>query len=167
MNGDEIQKNAETLSRDEKFMREALECLEDCPKSEVPVAAVIVCGDEVIASGVNLRETDSDPTAHAEIVAIRAAAKKLGRWNLSDCELFVTLEPCAMCAGAAVYSRLKRIVYGASDVRFGACGSAIDVVGNEKLNHRVPVTGGVLETQCLSPIRSFFKARRAKDEKRH
>lgn len=150
----------EYTERDEKFMRAALDALKGCPECEVPVAAVVVCGDEIIATGVNLRETDADPTAHAEVVAIRNAAKVLGRWNLSDCELFVTLEPCVMCAGAIVYSRIKRVVYGAKDLRFGACGTVLDIADNDKLNHRASVTGGVLETECIEPIKSFFKARR-------
>lgn len=146
--------------RDVKFMRAALDALTDCPKEEVPVAAVIVSGDEIVGVGVNRRNTDCDPTAHAEIVAIREVAKKLGRWNLAGCELFVTLEPCAMCAGAIVYSRIKRVVYGASDLRFGACGSAIDVARCDKLNHRAEIVGGVLKDECLAPIRAFFKERR-------
>ena len=150
------------LGRDEKYMELALEKLKDCPSVEVPVAAVIVLDAEVVGVGVNRRETDKDPTAHAEVVAIRDAAKKLNRWNLSDCELFVTLEPCVMCAGAIVYSRISRVVYGATDLRFGGCGSAIDVTGCQKLNHRAEVKGGVLAERCLKPIRDFFKAKRTK-----
>ena len=146
--------------RDIRFMRVALDVLKSCPKDEVPVAAVVVLGEEIVATGVNGRNTFSDPTAHAEVVAIRAAAQKLGRWNLSDCELFVTLEPCAMCAGAIVYSRIKRVVFGAYDLRFGACGSALNVAHNEKLNHRAEIVGGVLDAECLAPISGFFKARR-------
>lgn len=149
-----------TSVRDEKFMRIAINALGDCPDDEVPVAAVVVCGDEVVAVAVNRRETDKDPTAHAEVVAIRDAAKKLGRWNLSDCELFVTLEPCVMCAGAIVYSRIKRVVYGAKDLRFGACGTALNIASCDKLNHRAEIVGGVLEAECLAPIREFFAKRR-------
>lgn len=150
--------------RDEAFMRKTLDALKSCPASEVPVAALVVLGDEVIGVGVNRRGVDNDPTAHAEVVAIREAAKKLGRWNLSDCELYVTLEPCAMCAGAIVYSRISRVVYGAMDVRFGACGSVLDVAACEKLNHRATVVGGVLEEECLAPIQAFFKVLRKKDK---
>lgn len=150
--------------RDVKFMQTAVDALKACPDCEVPIAAVVVRGDEVLAVGVNGREVDSDPTAHAEIVAIRAAAKRLGRWNLSDCELFVTLEPCVMCAGAIVYSRIARVVYGAKDLRFGACGTALDIARNDKLNHRAEVVGGVLEDVCLAPIREFFKNKRKKSE---
>lgn len=152
--------SGDNAARDERFMRAAIDALKLCPKEEVPVAAVIVSGDEIVGVGTNRRNTDSDPTAHAEIVAIRDVAAKLGRWNLSGCELFVTLEPCAMCAGAIVYSRISRVVYGAKDVRYGACGSAINVAHCEKLNHRADIVGGVLEEECLAPIRRFFKARR-------
>lgn len=146
--------------RDIAFMDRTLELLKDCPPAEVPVAAIVVLGDEIVGVGVNRRETDCDPTAHAEVVAIRDAAKKLGRWNLADCELFVTLEPCVMCAGAIVYSRIKRVVFGAYDLRFGACGTALNVAHNEKLNHRAELVGGVREAECLKPISDFFKARR-------
>ena len=155
----------EFSERDVGFMTAALDALRDCPDCEVPIAAVVVCGDEIVGVGANGREVDSDPTAHAEIVAIRAAAKKLGRWNLSDCELYVTLEPCVMCAGAIVYSRIKRVVFGAWDKRFGACGTVLDVVRNDKLNHRAEVLGGVLEEKCLAPIQAFFKAKRKKTGK--
>ena len=164
----QAQTDADKFSeRDVKFMRAALDALKDCPDCEVPVAAVVVCGDEVVCAGVNRREADSDPTAHAEVVAIRAAAKKLGRWNLSDCELYVTLEPCVMCAGAIVYSRISRVVYGAHDLRFGACGSAVNIAQNEKLNHRAEIIGGVLQADCPAPIQAFFKAKRkaAKSER--
>ncbi len=148
-------------ARDERFMRAAIDALALCPKEEVPVAAVIVSGDEIVSVGTNRRNTDFDPTAHAEVVAMRDAAAKLGRWNLSGLELFVTLEPCAMCAGAIVYSRISRVVYGAKDLRYGACGSAINVACCDKLNHRAELVGGVLEEECLAPIQAFFKARRA------
>ena len=149
-----------TAERDEAFMKMALAELKNCPECEVPVAAIVVYEGEVVGVGVNLRETAKDPTAHAEVVAIRDAAKKLGRWNLSDCELFVTLEPCVMCAGAIVYSRIGRVVFGAYDLRFGACGTAMNIAQNDKLNHRAEIVGGVLESECLQPIQAFFKARR-------
>ena len=148
------------IERDEKCMAETLARLAECPEREVPVAAIVVLGDEVVGVGVNRRETDIDPTAHAEVVAIRAAAKRLGRWNLSDCELYVTLEPCVMCAGAIVYSRIRRVVYGAKDLRFGACGTVMNVADNPALNHRAEIVGGVAEERCLAPIRAFFAARR-------
>ncbi len=153
----------ESDERDYRFMGEALEYLKTEPESEVPVAAIIVCGEQIVGRGINRRGLDNDPTAHAEIVALRDAAANLKRWNLSDCELFVTLEPCAMCAGAVVYSRIKRVVFGAYDVRFGACGSAIDVARCSKLNHRAEVIGGVRKDECLKPISDFFKTKRAKN----
>lgn len=152
----------EYSERDVRFMRAALAALEECPECEVPIAAVVVANDEIIATGVNRREVDTDGTAHAEIVAIRSAAKKLGRWNLAECELYVTLEPCAMCAGAIVYSRIGRVVFGAYDKRFGACGSVLNVACNDKLNHRAQIVGGVLESECLAPIQAFFKNKRKK-----
>lgn len=151
---------AEYSERDIRFMRAVLEELKKCPDSEVPVAALVVCGDEIVGRGVNGRNEGPDPTAHAEVVAIRDAAKRLGRWNLSDCELYVTLEPCVMCAGAVVYSRIRRVVFGAFDLRFGACGTALNVAQNEKLNHRAEIVGGVLQSECLQPIRDFFHAKR-------
>lgn len=163
-NTDDVMRVADqsgATERDIALMREAVSLLEQCPECEVPVAAVVTLDGEIVASGVNGRETYNDPTAHAEVVAIRAAAQKLGRWNLSDCELYVTLEPCAMCAGTVVYSRIKRVVFGAYDIRFGACGSALDVARCEKLNHRAEVVGGVLKDECLRPITDYFKKRRA------
>ena len=160
MSDSTTEKLTEPSERDIRFMRVALSELKNCPECEVPVAAVVVCGDEVVGVGVNLRETAKDPTAHAEVIAIRDAAKRLGRWNLSECELFVTLEPCVMCAGAIVYSRMRRVVFGAYDLRFGACGTAINIAQNDKLNHRAEIVGGVLEQECLQPIQTFFKARR-------
>lgn len=146
---------------DEKFMRLALsEAMKAEAMGEVPVGAVIVKNGIVVASGCNMREKGNDATAHAEIEVIRKAGKRLGRWNLSDCELYVTLEPCVMCSGAIVYSRLKRVVFGASDLRFGCAGSIYNLVSDEKFNHRAQVQGGVLEDECLQPLRKFFKDRR-------
>lgn len=152
--------DGQAVDRDVIFMRKALDALGVCPESEVPVAAVVVRENEIIGVGVNRRGVNNDPTAHAEIVAIREAAQKLGRWNLAECELYVTLEPCVMCAGAIVYSRIKRVVYGAKDLRFGACGTALNVAHCDKLNHRAEIVGGVLEAECLAPIRAFFKDKR-------
>ena len=123
---------------------------------EVPVGAVIVYQGKIVARAHNKRNTNKDGTAHAEIMAIAKAGKKLGRWNLSDCEMYVTLEPCAMCAGAAVNSRIKRIIFGAYDKRFGCCGSIMDIT-NSELNHRVEIVGGVMEEQCRVMLSSFFK----------
>ena len=132
---------------------------------DVPVGAAVVKGGAVIARGRNTRERDSDPTAHAEIVAIRRAAKKLGTWRLSGCTLYVTLEPCAMCAGAMVLARLPRLVYGASDPKAGFTGSLGDLVRHPRLNHRVEVTAGVLAAECGRMLVEFFRERRA--EKTH
>ena len=135
---------------------------------EVPVGALLVQGPldgarpRVIASAHNLTEARPDPTAHAERLVLERGAKKLGRWRLNDCTLVVTLEPCAMCAGASVWARLGRIVYGAPDPKAGACGSLLQVADHAQLNHRIPVQGGVLEAECAAILRSFFKAKRLK-----
>lgn len=145
----------------QKFMRAALrEALKAGEAGEVPVGAVIVQDGKIIARGKNERETKKDPAAHAEIVAIRKAGKKLGRWNLSDCDIFVTLEPCVMCSGAIIYSRLGTVYYGADDLRFGCCGTVMNLVSDERFNHRAQVEGGILKDECLEPIREFFKEKR-------
>jgi len=128
---------------------------------DVPVGCVVLDRDgTVIATGHNRREADHDPTAHAETVAIRAAGRALGSWRLDGCTLVVTLEPCAMCAGAIVLARLARLVYGAADPKAGACGSVLDVTGERRLNHRVAVTSGVLEADCGELLREFFRRKR-------
>lgn len=129
---------------------------------DVPIGAVVLDEDgEVIATGYNRREADGDPTAHAEILALRAAGMRRGRWHLGGCSLVVTLEPCTMCAGAAVLARLDRIVFGAWDPKTGAAGSIRNVTGDGLLNHAVDVTGGVLEAECGAMIREFFAEKRA------
>lgn len=146
---------------DEQFMLLAIaQARKAAALNEVPVGAVVVKNGIVVAEGCNMRETDNDATAHAEVVAIRKACKRLGRWNLSDCELYVTLEPCVMCSGAIVYARIKRVVYGASDKRFGCAGSVYNLVQNEKFNHRASLAGGVLEEECLTLLQTFFKEKR-------
>ena len=146
---------------DEEYMQVALAEAEQAGESgEVPVGAVIVKNGDIIARGRDMRVFTPDATAHAEVAAIRQACKRLGRWNLSDCDLYVTLEPCMMCAGAIVYSRIRRVVFGAYDKRFGCAGSVYNLTADEKFNHRAQVTGGVLEDECLAPIREFFRARR-------
>ena len=127
---------------------------------DVPVGAVIYHNGELIAKAHNQREELQDPTAHAEVLAITQAANALGSWRLEDCEMYVTLEPCSMCAGAIVLARLPRLVYGAADPKAGACGSALDVLGCPKLNHRVNVRTGVLAEECGEVLTSFFRARR-------
>lgn len=128
---------------------------------DVPVGAVIVRDGRVIAAAHNRREVDQDPTAHAELLVIRAAARVLGSWRLEDCTLYVTLEPCAMCAGATVLARLPELVYGAADPKAGAAGSLFDIPRDERLNYRVEVTGGVLAEECGELLTRFFRARRA------
>jgi tRNA(adenine34) deaminase len=142
-------------------MREALELAKEAAsKGEVPVGAVLVRDDQVIARGYNLREAKQDPLSHAEMEAIGAACKSLKTWRLSDCELYVTLEPCIMCAGAIHQARLSRVVYGALDPKAGAMGSLYNVHEDMRLNHRLPVKGGVLADESVTLLRDFFKQRR-------
>ena len=129
-------------------------------KAETPVGAIVVKDDKVIAREHNLRESLQDPTAHAEILAIRDAARILGRWRLTDCTIYVTLEPCAMCAGAMVLARIQRLVYGASDPKAGAVGSLMNLLSDERLNHRVEVVTGILAEECSDLLRGFFSSRR-------
>jgi tRNA(adenine34) deaminase len=128
---------------------------------DVPVGAVVVGpAGELLGEGWNLREEDGDPTAHAEVVAVRAAAARLGTWRLDGCTLVVTMEPCPMCAGAVVLSRLDRVVFGAWDPKLGACGSVWDVPRDRRATHRAEVVGGVLEEECGEVVRRFFDAHR-------
>jgi tRNA(adenine34) deaminase len=146
---------------DEAFMALALEqARQAAAAGEVPVGAVVVRDGEVIAAGRNSPVTDSDPTAHAEIAALRAASRALGNYRLDGCTLYVTLEPCAMCAGAMIHARLKRVVFGARDPKTGAAGSVVDLFGQRQLNHQTTVEGGVLQSQCGSVLGEFFKERR-------
>lgn len=128
---------------------------------EVPIAALVVQGGRILAQTHNYRELWQDPTAHAEIIAIRAAATALGSWRLLDTTLYVTLEPCAMCIGAIILARIPRIVFGAWDPKAGACGSVFDLPSEQKLNHRVTVAGGVLEQESQALLQKFFKELRA------
>lgn len=127
---------------------------------DVPVGAVVVYQGDVIAEAHNLRERDQDPTAHAELVAVRDAARVLGSWRLDDCTLYVTLEPCTMCAGALVLARLPSLVFGASDPKAGAVGSLYNLAQEPRLNHRIDVVGGVMADECGAELRRFFRARR-------
>jgi tRNA(adenine34) deaminase len=146
---------------DEAGMRAALrEARASLEADEVPVGCVVVHDGVVIGRGRNQVEALQDATAHAEVIAIGAASNALGSWRLSDCTLYVTLEPCAMCAGAIVLARLGRLVYGATDPKAGACGSVLDVIGERRLNHRVPVTHGVLSGECGELLREFFRRKR-------
>jgi tRNA(adenine34) deaminase len=129
---------------------------------DVPVGALVVDpSGEVVGEGWNLREVDADPTAHAEVVALRAAAARLGTWRLEGCTLVVTMEPCPMCAGAAMLARVERIVLGAWDPKLGACGSVWDVVRDRRSTHRAEVVGGVLEEECGEVVRAFFATHRS------
>lgn len=143
-------------------MRRALDLASRAAESgDVPVGAVVLDpADQVIGEGWNLREADGDPTAHAEIVALRAAARHTGAWRLDDCTLVVTLEPCPMCAGAAMLARISRIVLGAWDPKLGATGSVWDVVRDRRATHRIEVVGGVLEAEASRQLLDFFEARR-------
>ncbi len=146
---------------DEYFMRLALREAERAGEAgDVPIGAVVARAGEVIAVGRNERELREDPTAHAEVLALREAAKAVGSWRVLDATLYVTLEPCAMCAGAIVLARVPRVVYGASDPKAGAAGSVLDVLGEPRLNHRPEVEGGVLGRECGELLSDFFAARR-------
>ena len=129
---------------------------------EVPVGAIVVCDGKIIGRGFNSPIGESDPTAHAEIAALRDAARNLENYRLPGCELFVTLEPCAMCAGAILHSRISRVVYGARDLKTGVHGSVVDLFAVERLNHHTEVIGGVLADQCGLLLSSFFAAKRSK-----
>ena len=152
---------------DERWMRVALEEADvAASKGEVPVGCAIVSATgELLATGHNLRETDEDPTAHAEIVAIRTAAQKLGTWRLEDTTLYVTLEPCVMCSGAMVNARVGRLVYGAADPKAGACTTLFTIGTDTRLNHRFPIVSGVLAEECADRLRRFFAALRAQGKK--
>jgi tRNA(adenine34) deaminase len=131
---------------------------------DVPVGAVVVRDGEVVGQGHNRREADQDPTAHAELLALRSAARTVGSWRLERCTLYVTLEPCAMCAGATVLARLPELVFGAADPKAGAVGSLMDIARDPRLNHRVEVTAGVLADECGELLTRFFRARRARSQ---
>jgi len=147
--------------RDEYFMRLALrEAERALEHDDVPIGAVVVHDGEVIAAAANEREVRGDPTAHAEVLALREAAAKLGTWRLIDCSLYVTLEPCAMCAGAIVLARVPRVVYGAVDPKAGMAGSVLDILGEPRLNHRPEVAAGLLAQESASLLQEFFATRR-------
>lgn len=146
---------------DERFLRLALEEARRClDHDDVPIGAVVTRDGRVLAAAGNERELAADPTAHAEILALRAGASELGTWHLEGCTLFVTLEPCAMCAGAAVLSRLDRVVFGAADPRAGFAGSLGNLLQDTRLNHAASVTGGVLADECGDLLQTFFRERR-------
>ena len=146
---------------DELWMEEALrEAQRAASAGEVPVGAIVVCEAKIIGRGGNRNITDDDPTAHAEIVALRQAAAAVGNHRLPECQLFVTIEPCAMCAGAMIHARLRRLVYGADDPKAGAVRSVLQVLNHPRLNHQMEVTPGVLAGRCGDVLQSFFAERR-------
>ena len=153
--------DATFFGRDEHFMRLALREAERAAENgDVPIGAVIVREGEVIGAGGNEREMRADPTAHAEVLALREAAGRLGGWRVPDSVIYITLEPCAMCAGAIVLARVPRVVFGATDRKAGAAGSVLDVLGEPRLNHRPQVDGGLLAAESAALLESFFAARR-------
>ena len=157
----------ELIADDERFMRMALDRARAAGEAgEVPIGAVVVRQGQVIAQGDNRRERDCDPSGHAEFLAILQAARELGRWRLSDCTVYVTLEPCIMCAGLMHQARIGRCVYGAHDPKAGALGSLYSVYDDVRLNHRFCVESGVLEGECARLLREFFEARRTGRQER-
>lgn len=151
------------MNQDEKFMLLALkEAKKALLIDEVPVGCVIVYNNKVIARGYNKREKEQDATSHAEINAIRKASKKINNWRLCDMDLYVTVEPCIMCAGAIMWSRFRRVIYGAKDPKGGALGTSINIFETPNINHHPEIIGGVLEEECSSIIKNYFKEKRAK-----
>ena len=143
---------------DEKFMKIAIEeAYKAYSILEVPVGAIVVYKDKVIGTGYNMRETLKDPTAHAEMIAIKKASEYLGGWRLIGCTMYVTVEPCPMCAGAILNSRIERLVIGTRDPKMGCCGTILDLLHNTSFNHQVDVTWGVLEEECSGIMKRFFK----------
>ncbi|MFZ0902233.1 MAG: tRNA adenosine(34) deaminase TadA [Candidatus Sulfotelmatobacter sp.] len=149
------------ITTDELWMEEALRSAQRALEAgEVPVGAVVVCESRIVGRGWNRNITDFDPTAHAEIIALREAGATVGNHRLEDCDLFATIEPCAMCAGAMVHARIKRLVYGADDPKAGAVQSVMQVLNHPQLNHRMEVRGGVLAGRCAEVLQEFFRNRR-------
>jgi len=149
------------MTRDETYMLAALEQARMAGScDEVPVGAVVVSGDEIVGRGFNQPIRGHDPTAHAEVMALRDAAMRIGNYRLPGCELYVTLEPCAMCSGAIMHARIARVIFGARDPKTGVAGSVIDLFAETRLNHHAEVVGGVLSDQCSSLLSAFFAARR-------
>ena len=155
------------MTEQEKFMKEALkEAKKAYNKLEVPVGAVIVKNGKIIARGYNQKETKTDTTKHAEILAIQKASKKLNSWRLENCEMYVTLEPCSMCAGALIQSRIKKVYIGTMDYKTGACGSVLNLLKDFKFNHIVEVEDGVMQQECEEILKNFFKELRKSKKKK-
>lgn len=143
---------------EERFMKEALkEAKKAYDKLEVPVGVVIVKDGKIIARAHNVKEAKKDTTKHAEIIAIQKASKKLDNWRLTDCEMYVTLEPCSMCAGALIQSRIKKVYIGTMDLKTGACGSVLNLLGDYTFNHKVEVENGIMQNECEELLKEFFK----------
>jgi tRNA(adenine34) deaminase len=154
-----------TIEEDEQFMRVAIEQAKIAEENgDVPIGAVIVHQNNIIARAYNQREQLQDPTAHAEIIALTQAAAALQNWHLNGCTMYVTLEPCPMCAGALVLARMDRLVYGCDDPKAGACKSLYNIVQDDRLNHRLEVTSGVLQEQCRQQLQEFFAKRRTENK---
>lgn len=154
--------DGEATALDLKMMARALELTEQAVAlDEVPVAAIVYRGEEIMAEAHNLRETEHDPTAHAEIIALRRAAAKIGSWRLDDCTLAVTLEPCPMCAGALVNARVPRLVYGCADPKMGCVDTLHTLCTEPRFNHRLEVVRGVMAERCAGVLQAFFRAKRA------
>mgnify|MGYP001293271241 CR=1 FL=1 len=154
------------LNQDEKYMYMAImEAKKAREIGEVPIGAVIVFENEIIATGYNVRETTQSTLAHAELAAIKEANKKIGSWRLEDCTLYVTLEPCPMCAGAIIQSRIKRVVYGAKDPKAGCAGTLMNLLDENRFNHQAELTTGVLEEECSTLLTSFFRELRKQKKK--
>jgi tRNA(adenine34) deaminase len=145
------------------FMKEALKQAQKAYSlDETPVGAVVVYNGKIISRAYNKREMLQDPTAHAEIIALKKAASKIGSWRLLDCDIYVTLEPCAMCAGAIIHGRIRKVFIGAMDPKAGAAGSVVDLFNVDKFNHRVQVSSGIMENECSQILKKFFKSLREK-----
>jgi len=152
------------IDEDLKFMKLALGLAKKAElKNEVPVGALIVRNGEIIGQGMNTSISDHDPTSHAEINAIREAAKAIKNYRLKDCAIYVTLEPCAMCVGAIQHARIEKIIYGAPDPKTGACGSMIDLISVKEINHHAEAIGGILEKECGQILKDFFLSKRKKE----
>lgn len=153
------------MENDIKYMKMALaEARKAYQRAEVPIGAVVVCNDQVVGRGFNLREQTQDPTSHAEMIALREAAANEASWRLEDCQLYVTLEPCPMCAGAILQSRIKRLVYGASDPKAGAVRSLYQLLDDDRFNHQVEVEAGVMEAESAQLLKDFFRELRQRKD---
>ena len=154
------------MNQDEKYMREAIKQAKKAYEmNEVPIGCVIVCEDKIIGRGYNRRTTDKNPLAHAEMIAIKKASKKVGDWRLEDCTMYVTLEPCQMCSGAIVQSRMKRVVVGCMNAKAGCAGSILNLLQMDKFNHQVELETGILEEECSLLMKNFFKELRKAKQK--